>query len=405
MNLLGNFSVQSLPQNLKQIHSQQKVVGSHCVKREHRCASFKWLLFLLHLLCAPPTREPNYRLRTIQSPSERRAFGYPWIALVLFSTLRLPIAPPLYAADGSETRVQSICAANVAPLETPSQKRMVALTIPSLEVGSFIQIKDSVDAEAKAKGVNLIVADAKGDLAVQLEQIRDIIHRGVNAVICIPIDPATVGNELKAAKKANVYVINVEREALNAPGDTFIATDEVGAANILGEYVCKITGGKANIGVIEGQPGTKSQVDRDKGFIEAISDCPGLRVVAKEFSRAWMQVEGLTIAQDMLLRAPDINAFFGQANPLALGAAQAVKVAYIHNKVWIFGFDGDIAGLEAVRAGTLDATMTQKTRYIGKLAMDSALDLIDGKHLPKEQLQEAVLTTKENVDFLLRKHP
>jgi ribose transport system substrate-binding protein len=49
--------------------------------------------------------------------------------------------------------------------------------------------------------------------------------------------------------------------------------------------------------------------------------------------------------------------------------------------------------------------LTQKTQYIGKLAMDSALDLIDGKHLPKEQLQEAVLTTKENVDFLLRKHP
>jgi ribose transport system substrate-binding protein len=82
-----------------------------------------------------------------------------------------------------------------------------------------------------------------------------------------------------------------------------------------------------------------------------------------------------------------------------------VKVAHIENKVWIFGFDGDVAGLEAVRAGTLDATMTQKTQYIGKLAMDSALDLIDGKQLPKEQLQEAVLTTKENVDFFLHKHP
>jgi ribose transport system substrate-binding protein len=402
MNLLDLSGVRSLPQTVEQIHSQQKLTGSHYVKREHRFASSKWLLFLLHLLCAPQTRAPDYQ--NVMN-SQRRAFGYPRVALVLFSTLGLLIAPPLYAADGPEMSVQSIRDANLASLGTPPQKRMVALTIPSLQVDFFNQIKESVDAEAKAKGVNLIVADAKGDPSIQVDQIEDMIIRGVNAVICIPVDPAAVGNELKAAKKANISVINVEREALDAPGDTFIATDEFGAAKTLGEYVCKVTGGKANIGVIQGQLGTKSEMDRDKGFSEAIADCPGLRLVAKQPSQAWMQDEGFAIAQDMLQGFPDINAFFGEANPLALGAAHAVKVAHIDNKVWIFGFDGDVAGLQAVRAGTLDATMTQKTQYIGKLAMDSALDLIDGKQLPKEQLQEAVLTTKENVDFLLRRHP
>ena len=42
---------------------------------------------------------------------------------------------------------------------------------------------------------------------------------------------------------------------------------------------------------------------------------------------------------------------------------------------------------------------------MGKLALDSALDLIDGKQVPKEQLQEAVLTTKENVGPFIDKHP
>jgi ribose transport system substrate-binding protein len=37
--------------------------------------------------------------------------------------------------------------------------------------------------------------------------------------------------------------------------------------------------------------------------------------------------------------------------------------------------------------------------------LDSALDLIDGKQLPKEQLQEAVLTTKENVGPFISQHP
>jgi len=49
--------------------------------------------------------------------------------------------------------------------------------------------------------------------------------------------------------------------------------------------------------------------------------------------------------------------------------------------------------------------MTQKTQFMGKLALDSALDLIAGKSVPKQQLQEAVLTTKENVAPFIKQHP
>ena len=49
--------------------------------------------------------------------------------------------------------------------------------------------------------------------------------------------------------------------------------------------------------------------------------------------------------------------------------------------------------------------MTQKTQGMGKLALESALDLAAGKQVPKEQLQEAVLTTKENVKPFIENHP
>jgi len=285
------------------------------------------------------------------------------------------------------------------------EKKTVGLAVANLQADFFNQIKQSVDAEAKAKGVNLIVADAKGDAATQVDQIQDMITRGIKALIYIPAGATAAGVPVKAAKKANIPVINVDRNAPDAPGDTFIATDSVAAAHTLGEYACKVTGGKANLAILQGQLGTTPEMDRDKGFNEALAKCPGIKVVAKQPSKAWMQDEGFAIAQDMLQRYPNIDAFFGRADALALGAAHAVKVANVGHKVWIFGFDGDVAGLKAVRDGTLDATMTQKTQGMGKLALDSALDLIDGKQLPKEQLQEAVLTTKENVEPFIEKHP
>jgi ribose transport system substrate-binding protein len=265
-------------------------------------------------------------------------------------------------------------------------KKTIGLAVANLQADFFNQIKQSVDAEAKAKGVKLIVADAKGDAATQVDQMQDLITRGVNALIYIPAGATAAGVPVKAAKKANIPVVNVDRNAPDAPGDTFIATDSVAAARTLGEYACKVMGGKGNLAIIQGQLGTTPQV-------------------AEQPSKMWMQDEGFAIAQDLLQRYPDINAFWGQADALALGAAHAVKVANVGHKVWIFGFDGDVAGLKAVQDGVLDATMTQKTQYMGKLALDSALELAEGKQLPKEQLQEAVLTTKDNVAPFINQHP
>jgi ribose transport system substrate-binding protein len=285
------------------------------------------------------------------------------------------------------------------------QKKTIGLAVANLQADFFNQIKQSVDAEAKAKGVKLIVADAKGDAATQVDQMQDLITRGVNALIYIPAGATAAGVPVKAAKKANIPVVNVDRNAPDAPGDTFIASDSVAAARTLGEYACKVMGGKGNLAIIQGQLGTTPQVDREKGFGEAMANCHGIKVTAEQPSKMWMQDEGFSIAQDLLQRYPNLNAFWGQADALALGAAHAVKVANVGQKVWIFGFDGDVAGLKAVQDGVLDATMTQKTQYMGKLALDSALELADGKQLPKEQLQEAVLTTKENVAPFINQHP
>ena len=281
----------------------------------------------------------------------------------------------------------------------------IGLAVANLQADFFNQIKQSVEAEAKAKGVTVITVDAKGDSATQVSQVQDLITRGVKALIYIPAGATAAGVPVKAAKAANIPVICVDRTPPDAPGDTFIATDSVSAAKTLGEYVGKITSGKGKIGILQGQLGTTPEQDRDKGFNEALKGFPGLEVVAKQPSKAWMQDEGFAIGQDMLQRHPDITVFFGRADALALGAARAVKVANVDHKVIVVGFDGDVAGLKAVRDGTLQATMTQQTQGMGRLALNSALDAVSGKTLPKEQLQEAVLTTKDNVGPYIEKHP
>ncbi|WP_216322111.1 sugar ABC transporter substrate-binding protein [Deinococcus aestuarii] len=298
-----------------------------------------------------------------------------------------------------------LLAASPAQAQTPGKKVTIGLAVANLQANFFNQIKQSVERTAGAQGITVITVDAKGDSATQVSQIQDLIARGVDAIIYIPAGATAAAVPVRAARAAGIPVVNVDRNAAGAPGDTFIATDSVAAARTLGDYVCKQTGGKGNVAIIQGQLGTTPEQDRDKGFTQALAKCAGLKVVARQASTAWAQDEGFNIAQDMLQKNPDITVFFGRADALALGAAQATKVGGQGGKIMVVGFDGDTAGLQAVQSGTLAATMTQRTQYMGQLAVRSALDLINKKAVPKVQLQAATLTTRANVAPFLKNHP
>lgn len=291
-----------------------------------------------------------------------------------------------------------------AAFNAQAKELTVGLAVANLQADFFNQIKQAVEAEGKAKGIKVITVDAQGNSATQVNQIQDLITRQVDALIYIPAGATAAGVPVKAAKAAGIPVVAVDRNAPDAPGDTFIASDSVAAARTLAEYVGKVTEGKGRVAILQGQIGTTPENDRAKGFAEGLAKFPELKVVAQQPAE-WAQDKGFAVAQDMLQRDPNINVFFGRADAMALGAAQAVKVANLDHPVTIVGFDGDVAGLKAVAAGTLSATMTQQTRKMGRMALESAVALKEGKQVPKEQLQEAILTTKDNVAPFIENHP
>jgi ribose transport system substrate-binding protein len=285
-----------------------------------------------------------------------------------------------------------------------ADKPKIGLSVANLQADFFNQIKQSVTKEAANQGVEVVVADARGDAATQVNQIEDFVTKKVDAIIYIPAGATAAGVPVKDAKRANIPIIAVDRNPPDEPADSFIASDSVAAARTLGEHVAKLTGGEGQVAILQGQIGTTPEIDRNKGFQEALSKDPGLQVVAKQ-PADWDQDKGFAIAQNMLQVHPDISVFFGRADAMALGAAQAVRVANVGHKVTIVGFDGDYAGLKAVRDGTVDATMTQQTQKMGRMAVQSAQTLIKGDKVPAQQLVPAYLTTKADAAKYIASHP
>lgn len=281
----------------------------------------------------------------------------------------------------------------------------IGLAVASLRTDFFVQIVHSAERAAKGMRATVVIVDAKGDGATQERQVQDLVNQKIQALIFIPAGAQASAVPVRIAKAAGIPVVTIDRNPADAPGDTFIATDQVAAAKALGQYACNRVGGTGDLATIIGPPHTTHEDDRDRGFKQAMEICPGINEADRSWSDWWTTNEGFAVAEKMVARDPDIVLIFGHSDALALGAALAVKKAYVGHKVYVVGFDGDAEGLQAVDDGILDATMTQPTRLMGKMAIQSALALVGGKSPPAMQLQDAVLTTKANVHQLIADHP
>ncbi|MGR9183475.1 substrate-binding domain-containing protein [Rhizobium leguminosarum] len=292
----------------------------------------------------------------------------------------------------------------LGPIHAAELKKL-GLAVANLQANFFNQIKQSVEAEAKKRGIEVITVDAKGDGPTQVNQIQDLLTQKIDALIYIPAGAAAATVPVKLAKNAGIPVVNVDRNAEGAPGDTFLATDSVASAKAVCDYILKEAGGKGKMVIIHGQKGTTPEVDRSKGCAESLKAYPDVKVVAEQFSNIWSQDEGFQIMQNMLQANPDVSIVFAQADGLALGAAQAIKVANPSQKIVVGGFDGDTAALEALSKGVFNVTATQQTQKMGRDAVENAAKLVAGEKVPPVQLMDATLTTKENVAGFIANHP
>ncbi|MBB2672195.1 UNVERIFIED_ORG: ribose transport system substrate-binding protein [Rhizobium esperanzae] len=292
----------------------------------------------------------------------------------------------------------------LGPVHAAELKKL-GLAVANLQANFFNQIKQSVEAEAKKRGIEVITVDAKGDGPTQVNQIQDLLTQKIDALIYIPAGAAAATVPVKLAKNAGIPVVNVDRNAEGAPGDTFLATDSVASAKAVCDYILKEAGGKGKMVIIHGQKGTTPEVDRSKGCGESLKAYPDVKVVAEQYSNIWSQDEGFQIMQNMLQANPDVSIVFAQADGLALGAAQAIKVANPSQKMVVGGFDGDTAALEALSKGVFNVTATQQTQKMGRDAVENAAKLVAGEKVPPVQLLDATLTTKENVAGFIANHP
>ena len=260
---------------------------------------------------------------------------------------------------------------------TAAKKKVIGFAASTFTNPFFNDIKTGIEGVLKDSGYTLVSLGADNDASKQAGQIEDLIAQKVNIILLNPVDSTTVGTMIDKANAAGIKVITVDRSAASGTVIAHVASDNVAGGKMAGEFLkTKYT---SDFKVLEllGQAGASAAIDRSTGFNAAF----GAANINQSITANWDRAQGQTVTEAFLTAQhnPAKVIVFAANDEMALGAVQALKANTAIKEYHIVGFDAITDAVNAVNAGTMDATVAQQPVQIGAVAAKAALDYLAGK--------------------------
>lgn len=307
----------------------------------------------------------------------------------------------------------------VAAADSPSDVGVVFATLNS---PFWRVINDSLPDVAGQNELNVLpTINPEFDAAKQATDIRNLLVQGIGALILVPADSAAVVSSLEAADEAGVPVVILDTGPDAGPVYVSVRADNVGMGRKACEQMGELVGGAGTVVEIQGNLVDTNARDRHDGFADCMAESyPDVEIM--EIAANW-QADAAASGLDTLLTSnPDIAGIYLHSDGAFI--APTLQTLERRDRLVPVGEEGHIAlvsvdggppALDAIRAGSMDATVSQPADQYALWAANYARMAIDGVELQagptdhgseivelsngvlEDQLQAPVVTL-ENVD-------
>ena len=110
----------------------------------------------------------------------------------------------------------------------------------------------------------VIITQSNLNDSTQIQQMRQLVDQGVDAIIVCCSNPTALNQTVQYAYERGVPVFSAVGY-LTSPYAVNSSANFVVGGDMLGEWMAKEIGGKGNVLVVEGIPGTSASDSQDKG--------------------------------------------------------------------------------------------------------------------------------------------
>jgi ABC-type sugar transport system substrate-binding protein len=261
----------------------------------------------------------------------------------------------------------------------------------------------AIEEYAKANNIALRMADAQNNPQKQVSDVEDLLALKPSAFILLPVDTNAQGVSVDAIKNAGIPLVESSTWTVNDRFDVFIGADDTSVGKSQGQFITSWLdahpGVNLKVGylhILYGSPLDKMRLDGltttldsyiKNGRFEIIVDADGL--ATGDYSSS------LAAAENWMQAFPQMNAIIGQNDGTAVAARQAVLGAG-KKDVLICGADAEGPAVAAILDGTMAMSAMLEPAKWGRLCIETAVGLLQGKKYDKFNLITPVPITKDN---------
>jgi ribose transport system substrate-binding protein len=281
-----------------------------------------------------------------------------------------------------------------------SGKKTITLVQGVANEPFYISMYCGAKAEADKEGVTLdVTAPQKWDTPMQTTVVNAVTAKKPNAVLIAPVDKDAMQAPVKALAGNGSKVVFVDTELT----DTSLGVSRISSDNKLGgqlgaKALAKQINDTGKVLVLAPKKGIATTDDRVQGFQDEISAShPNIKIVTVQYpgddAAAAQGVVSATLAAN-----PDLAGIFASNLVTGEGSVTAIKAANKTGTVKLVEFDASQAQVDALRAGQVQALISQEPYNIGVQGVQQAVAALDGKSVQSSIKTQLLEVNKENLD-------
>lgn len=238
----------------------------------------------------------------------------------------------------------------------------------------------------------LIVVSSGQDVEAQIAQMDNMIALGVDAIILNAATPTGFDAVIRRATDAGIIVISFDN-TVTSPDAILVNEDQVEFGRVMAQDLVERMGGEGNVVMVNGVPGTSVDSDRNTGAKEVFDANPGITVIA-ELEGRWDSGTAQTVMADFLATQPQVDGVWIQ------GGGPGVIQAFWDAGVPLPPMAGEAenAFRMAIANGDFEGISVGQTPGMVAVAMQAALELLQGRELPRVIAMPLPAVTSEEIE-------
>ncbi len=256
------------------------------------------------------------------------------------------------------------------------------------------------------EGVELRFTSAHDDSRLQEKQIDSLVNSGIDLLIVSPNQVDNLTGAIGKAYAKKIPIILYDRKTNNEKFTAFMGADNYLIGEMMGQYLAGKLGGKGNVVEIGGLKGSSPAQERHDGFVNALKKYPEMQLVAFQ-SGDWTEASGETAMRRILKEYNGkINAVYGGNDRMTIGARRVIKEYGLDDgSILYLGVDAlptENGGIRQVADSLLTASAIYPTH--GDELLQLAIDVLNGKNVPRDIMLKSSVVTSQNAKVLLLQH-